>query len=149
MFFLCQNESVTLAMPLLTPQLLVLESNSLSIRCFQYHNGIFQQSWFHYLFVYLRTPHGVWKSLLDESEKKAKQQLAISEELQGQMAESMKTLKSNKAQVFKKVCVTQYIQNATEQLTKAFILSLSFTCRLNTEKNELNIWSYCKSTVKN
>ncbi|KAL9973934.1 hypothetical protein ACROYT_G020455 [Oculina patagonica] len=49
-----------------------------------------------------KTPHGVWKSLLDESEKKAKQRMAISEELQGQMAESMKTLKSNKAQVFKK-----------------------------------------------
>lgn len=107
MFFLCQNKSVTLAMPLLTTQLLVLESNSLSIRCFQYHNGIFYQCCFHYLFVYHRTPHGVWKSLLDESEKKAKQRLAISEELQGQMAESMKTLKSNKAQVFKKVCVTQ------------------------------------------
>lgn len=144
MFFLLQNKSVTLAMQLLTPQLLVLESNSISIRCFQYHNCLFYKCYFHYLFVYLRTPHGVWKSLLDESEKKAKQRLAISEELQGQMAESMKTLKSNKAQVFKKVCVTQYIQNTTEQLTKAFILFLSFTCRLNTEKKkqiELNIWS--------
>lgn len=40
--------------------------------------------------------------MLDESEKKAKRRLAISEELQGQMGESMKTLKSNKAQVFKK-----------------------------------------------
>lgn len=49
-----------------------------------------------------KTPHGVWKCLLDESEKKAKQRLAMSEELQGQMGESMKTLKSNKVQVFKK-----------------------------------------------
>ena len=51
-----------------------------------------------------RTPQGVWKSLLDEAEKKAKQRLAISEELQGQMGESMKTLKSNRSQVYKKVC---------------------------------------------
>lgn len=49
-----------------------------------------------------RTPQGVWKSLLDEAEKKAKQRLAISEELQGQMGESMKTLKSNRSQVYKK-----------------------------------------------
>lgn len=54
-------------------------------------------------YLICRTPHGVWKSLLDESEKKAKQRLAISEELQGQMGESMKTLKANKTQVFKKV----------------------------------------------
>ena len=56
-----------------------------------------------------RTPLSVWKSLLDESEKKAKQSLAISEELQGQMAESMKTLKSNKMQVFKKVWVKMWL----------------------------------------
>lgn len=71
-------------------------------------------NYYNLLFVvhlpFCRTPHGVWKSLLDESEKKAKQRLAISEELQGQMAESMKTLKSNKAQVFKKVCVEGYVQ---------------------------------------
>ena len=46
--------------------------------------------------------------MLDESEKKAKQRLAMSEELQGQMGESMKTLKSNKVQVFKKVLLTVY-----------------------------------------
>lgn len=34
--------------------------------------------------------------------------MAISEELQGQMAENMKTLKTNKAQVFKKVHVREY-----------------------------------------
>ncbi|KAK2552092.1 F-BAR and double SH3 domains protein 2, partial [Acropora cervicornis] len=49
-----------------------------------------------------RTPHGMWKSLLDETEKKAKKRLAISEELQGQMVDSMKTLKLNKTQAFKK-----------------------------------------------
>lgn len=45
----------------------------------------------------------MWKSLLDETEKKAKKRLAISEELQGQMVDSMKTLKLNKTQAFKKV----------------------------------------------
>ncbi|XP_068718936.1 F-BAR and double SH3 domains protein 2-like [Montipora capricornis] len=49
-----------------------------------------------------RTPQDVWKSVLEEAEKKAKKHLAISEELQGQMAESMKTLKLNKTQAFKK-----------------------------------------------
>ncbi|XP_074620153.1 F-BAR and double SH3 domains protein 2-like isoform X2 [Acropora palmata] len=44
----------------------------------------------------------MWKSLLDETEKKAKKRLAISEELQGQMVDSMKTLKLNKTQAFKK-----------------------------------------------
>lgn len=68
----------------------------------------FQTSWNTNIFFtdICRSLHGVWKSLLDESEKKAKQHLAISEELQGQMGESMKTLKSNKTQVFKKVSRT-------------------------------------------
>ena len=41
--------------------------------------------------------------LLDESEKVAKQHMAMSEALQTQIAENIKTLKANKAQVFKKV----------------------------------------------
>ena len=100
---------------LLKPQSLVLKSNSLSNTfrsLIEYHHNdcLFHAILIAHLFISVRTPHGVWKSLLDESENKAKQRLAISEELQGQMAESMKTLKSNKAQVFKKVCVTQYMQ---------------------------------------
>ena len=48
-------------------------------------------------------PLDVWKKLLDESEKIGKQHLAMSEALQTQIADNIKTLKASKAQTYKKV----------------------------------------------
>lgn len=49
-----------------------------------------------------RTPLNVWKTYLEESEKFAKKRLNIADTLQSQIAESLKTQKTNKAHVFKK-----------------------------------------------
>jgi hypothetical protein len=43
--------------------------------------------------------------VLEESENFSKKRLEMSEGLQAQIADEIKTFKANKAQVFKKVCV--------------------------------------------
>ena len=71
-----------------------------------------------------RTPLNVWKTYLEESEKFAKKRLNVADTLQSQIAESLKTQKANKANVFKKVC-QQVMQDVIDLLQIAILNQIS------------------------
>ena len=60
-----------------------------------------------------RTPFATWRKLLQESEAMANTRMEISQKLQDSVADSIKTLKTERVTTLKKVCIDVFTSDLT------------------------------------